>query len=207
MCWPWGWSVLVTRRCQRSFWGVLKRKGGGGCGGNMEKKEGHLFLCHCPALVATQESWGEEPECSLAEPVKSHGHETRGLTENPMKTNRVTEPRGISPQGRKKGLIKCLGAGAGQRDLSVAQTVPWARGTLLRSPGIHPTVSHGLGKAGYVNVGAELEPAELPPRKGSVLGTLSTCFSTVFLGFFVGGFFVFGLFCVLALAKRGCCWI
>lgn len=166
-------------------------------------------MCQCPALVDTQGSRvraGVRTQVqlsSLAEPVKSHGHKTQGLTENPMKTNTVMEPRGVSSQGRKKGLIKCLGAGTGQRDLSVAQTVPWARGTLLRSPGSIPP-SHSLGKAGYMDVGTELEPAQLPPRKGLVLGTLCTCFSTVFLGFFL---FFGGFFCVLALAKRGCCWI
>lgn len=53
-----------------------------------------------------------------------------------------------------------------------------------------------------MDVGTELEPAQLLPRKGLVLGMLCTCFSTVFLGFFcfLEGFFVFWLWLKEAVA-------
>lgn len=178
-------------------------EGKGGEGEGKWRRRGHLVLGHCPALVATQECRGRAGVRTrvqpgpLAVPVKSHGPKTQRLNKNPMKTTPATEPWGISSQS--KGLAPCLGAGT--------VTSAWPR----LSPG------HGAPCPDPRDPSQHWEKRD--PCMGEPSWSLlrfrrgrDRFWERSPLAFSLFSLLVFYFFfCVrvrvLALAKRGCCWI
>lgn len=140
-----------------------QEKGDAACGA-----KGEAWFCarllSCPNGRGGGLGLGRGPKPSSAPQLAGAHRKSQGLIKLrnnlsppalPLENKQTKSPGGISLQGQKNGLFKCifslkLGAGVGRCDLIVVETAlcsQLAQDTLLSSPWISPVVSQNLPPA------------------------------------------------------------